>query len=81
MGIHLLEVDRPRFCLIQVGYVAVGCDVFQIGEKMPICRSGSDFEDHRRRSRNFHVCGRWSASIDEEFAVFAGAVRVENVEV
>ena len=80
MRIHLLAVDRPQFSLVQVGDVAIGCDVFQIGEECAIRRCGSDFEDHHRATRNLHVRGQWSAGINDEFAVFAEAVRVENVE-
>ena len=44
MYIHLLAVDRPQFSLVQVGDVAVGRDVFQIGEKGAVRRCGGDSE-------------------------------------
>ncbi len=48
--IHLLAVDRPEFSFVQICDVAIGRDVFQIGEKCPIRRCGGDFENHRQGS-------------------------------
>ena len=73
---HLLAVDRPECSLIQISDVAIRSNVFQIGEKCAVRRCGSNFYDYHRRARDFNVCCQRSTSIDEEFAVFAGAVRV-----
>jgi hypothetical protein len=77
--IHLLAVDSPEFSLIQISDVAIGRDIFQIAKKRAVRRCGSDFEDYDGRPRNFYIRSQWSASIHEEFAVFGGSVRVENI--
>ena len=80
MRIHLLAVDRPECSLIQISDVAIGSNVFQIGERCAVRRCGSNFEDYHRRARDFNVRCQRSTSIDEEFALVAGAVRAENIE-
>jgi hypothetical protein len=67
--------------LVQVSDVAIGRVVFQISKKRAVRRCGSNFERYDGRPRNFYIPIQWSAGIDQEFAVFAGAVRIEDVEV
>jgi hypothetical protein len=80
-SIHPLAAHGPEFSLVQVSDVAIGRDVFQISKRRAVRRCGSNFEHYDGRARNFYIRSQWSAGIDEEFAVFAGAVRIEEVEV